>query len=211
MPRGRHAPHAHRCRQIDGASTLARARRRGRLPVRLLGRRDRAGRRRRRLPRCEPDAAHRRPRPRPRRRALPRQPGAHEPRREPAARQRPDRARRPEPHRGHGLRRLLRPRRLPRRHAAPATALSRLRAEPRRRPAGRREHRLGHLVPGDAARDRRRLDGLRRAPREHPRPRLQRHRDRGLRAPARVAGRRPGRRHLHARLRGDRQGRRRPL
>lgn len=70
-----------------------------------------------------------------------------------------------------------------------------------RRLRSRREHRVGDALSGDAARDRRRLDGLAGTPGEHPRRPLPRNRDRRLAAPARLARPRAARRDLHAGLR----------
>ena len=109
------------------------------------------------------------------------------------------------PLRGHGLRRLLRTRRPPRRHAAVAHARRRLHLQLAPRLRRRREHRLGDAVAGFAQGHRRRLDGLAGTPREHPRRDLQGHRHRRLAAPARVARARPVRRDLHAGLRSHHQ------
>ena len=67
-----------------------------------------------------------------------------------------------------------------------------------------REHRLGNPLAGDAAGDRRHLDDLARAPREHPRPPLPRHRHRRRSSsPIVIARRRPAGGHLHTGLRRD--------
>src|SRR6202035_1386992 len=79
-----------------------------------------------RLPGWRPRAERPEPRPHPRGRDVPGQPGTHLPRRGRTAAQRTTRAGGPEPHREHGLRRLLRTRRPRRRHAAHPHARERL-------------------------------------------------------------------------------------
>ncbi len=162
---------------------------------------------RRPLPRRNPHPPPRQPGPHPHGNGVPHQPGARTPRREPPARELPHRNSRPAPHRGHGLRRLLRPRRPTRRHPPGPAALKRLCIQPPHRLRSRREHRVGHAEPGDAAGNRRSLGALPRTPGEHPQCALQRHSHRRIPAPPDLHGPRPGRSHLHAGLRRDNHGR----
>ena len=108
----------------------------------------------------------------PRRDPVPDQPRTDEPRRAPAAPERAARAGRP----GHTAESMAFDDYFE--HVGPRgqTPLARMRAvgyisSSHMRLRSRREHRLGHALAGHPARDRRRLDGLARAPREHPRPR----------------------------------------
>jgi hypothetical protein len=138
---------------------------------------------------------------------LPREPRTRTRRRERAGRQRAAAEGRAAPQRGHGGERLLRSRRPGRGHAAGSHARRGLRLERQGVRSGR-EHRLGHPGPVDAARDRRGVDGLAGAPREHSRPPLQRHGDRRRHARAGLVRARAARRAVYAGFRGDphRQG-----
>jgi hypothetical protein len=152
----------------------------------------------------EPDADGGQPRPDPRGHAVPDRSGTRSARRERAGAEREARALRAGPQRRHGQRGLLLARRSEWRIAAGPDARERLRLQRADRLRSRREHRVGHAVAGDPAVDRRRLDGLAGAPREHPRRALSRNGHRRLAARARVAGWGPGGRALHAGLRHDR-------
>jgi len=178
------------------------------LPVR--GRRgrvcsDAAGfRRRGLLPERQPDARLRQRRTGARRGAVPDQSGTRTPWRGRAHGQREAHARRAGAQPRHGRTGLLLPRRPQRLHATPADARERLPPQLAGWVRGRREHRLGHHVAGHAAVDRERLDGLPRAPRQHPRRRLPRNGGRGRAAAPRLARRRTARGAVHPGLRHDR-------
>jgi hypothetical protein len=174
------------------------------LPVRGRGCGDTASFRRRILLRQrQPDAHLRQRRTGARRGAVPDRSGTRTPRRGRARAQREARPRRAGAQPRHGRTGLLLPHRPRRLHAARPDALRRLPPQLAGRVRGRREHRLGHDVAGHAAVDRGRLDGLARAPRQHPRRRLPRNRGRGRAAGPRRTRRRAARGAVHPGLRRD--------
>lgn len=149
----------------------------------------------------QPDAHLRQRRTGARRGGVPDRSGTRTPRRGRAGAQREARARRAGSQPRHGGRGLLLAHRARRRNAARPDARERLHPQRAGRVRGRREHRVGHDVAGHAAVDRQCLDGLARAPRQHPRRHLPRNRGRGRAAPPRRARRRAARGALHPGLR----------